>query len=295
MGLSLAARAVPASWASRFGASLGDVFYHASSRYRTVALENLRWAFRDEWPEERVLRTAREAFRNIGKSAVEFLRMPGLSDEDVRRLTRIEGIGHLQEGLSKGNGALLITAHFGNWELMAARFSLEGYPLSVIARDADDPGANQLINRIREGKGYRVFSRDRSVKPVMQALRRNESVGILIDQNVAVQGVFVPFFGKLAATATGPAALARSTGAAVIPCFCIRQPDESHKIVLQPPIRLEFTDNKEADLYRATASITAAVEEAVRNHPAQWFWIHNRWKRRPTEEEAAFAWREVIA
>jgi KDO2-lipid IV(A) lauroyltransferase len=283
VGLSRVARLVPPSASSRLGSALGDAFYFGSSRYRSVALSNLHWAFGREWTEEKIVSVARQAFRNIGKSAFEFLQMPALTEADIRGCTSYEGREYLDDALARGKGCLLITAHFGNWELMAARMTLDGYTLSVIARDADDAGANQVINSIREDRGYRVFSRDGSMKPVIQALRRNEFLGILIDQN-NTKGIFVPFFGKLAATATGPAALARSTGAAVVPAFCIRQPDDTHRIRLQPALNLEFTENKEADLHRATAIITGAVEQAVRDHPDQWLWIHNRWKHRPPDE-----------
>jgi KDO2-lipid IV(A) lauroyltransferase len=283
VGLSHLARRVPLTASSRLGSALGDAFYYGSPQYRSVALSNLRWAFGNEWPEEKIVRVAREAFRNIGKSAIEFLRMPALTDSDILRLTAYEGREHLDAALARGKGCLLVTAHFGNWELMAARMSLDGYKLSVIARDADDADANRIINTIREDRGYRVFSRDGSMKPVLQALHRNEFLGILIDQN-NTKGIFVPFFGKLAATATGPAALARSTGAAIVPAFSIRQPDDTHLISLQPALNLEFTEDKEADLHRATALITAVVEQAVRDHPDQWLWIHNRWKHRPPDE-----------
>jgi KDO2-lipid IV(A) lauroyltransferase len=276
---------LPHAAVSRLGSILGDGFYYGSPRYRSVALSNLRWAFKNEWPEDKIMRIARVAFRNIGKSAVEFLQFPTLTDADILRMTSYENEERIDAALKRGKGCIFVGAHFGNWELMTARLALDGYKVSIIVREADDAGTNRVIHRLRESRGYHAFSRKGSMKPVLQALRRNECLGILIDQNYT-SGVFVPFFGKLAATATGAAALARATGAAVIPVFSIRQPDETHRIVLKPELDLTFTEDKDADLHRITALLTATVEAAVREHPEQWFWIHNRWKKRPSDEAA---------
>ncbi len=287
MGLSHMAHTLPEPVAVRLGDIMGDTLFRCSARYRQVALKNLRWAFREEWTEDQIHRAARETFRNFGRSAVEFLRMPVMSDDEVRRKTEYDGKEHLLDALALGKGVLLATAHFGNWEIMGARFALDGYTLHVVSRDADDEGVNRLTNRIREKRGYHVLSRDKSVKPILAALRRNEFIGILNDQNYTT-GIFVPFFGKLAATATGTATLARSTGAPVLPCYSIRQPDNTHRLLIRPPLPFERSEDKEADLAQFTARITADIEEMVRLYPTQWMWIHDRWKHRPPVERGVW-------
>lgn len=285
MGLSRLVHALPDPSAARFGEGLGDALLHASARYRRVAIRNLRLVFGEEWTEEQVQAAARDTFRNIGKTAVEFLRMASMSEKELRAKTFYEGREHLDAALARGKGVLYLTAHFGNWEMMGARLAQDGYPLNVVARDADDESVNRLMNGIRERWGYRVFSRSRSVKPLLQALRRNEMLAILNDQNYTT-GIFVPFFGRPAATATGLASLARATGAAVVPAFCVRQPDNTHCIQIHPALPLQFTEEKDEDIYRVTALVTQEIEAMVRRYPTQWMWIHDRWKHRPPEEAA---------
>lgn len=288
LGTSRVVHAFPDPLAMRFGKRLGDLLYRASPRYRRVALRNLSLVFGSEWTEEQLQRTMRETFHNIGKSAVEFLRMASMSEAELRAKTFYDGREHLDAALERGKGVLYLTAHFGNWELMGARLAQDGYMLNVVARDADDADVNRMTNAIRERWGYRVFSRDKSAKPLIQALRRNEMLAILNDQNYTT-GIFVPFFGRLAATASGIASLARATDAAIVPAFCIRQPDNTHRITIQPALPLELTGNKDEDLYRVTAQATRAIEEMVRRHPEQWLWIHDRWKHRPPDEAASRA------
>ena len=294
LGASRAVNALPDSLAMRAGDRLGDALWHASPRYRRVALRNLRQVFGSEWTEEQIQGTARQTFRNIGKSAVEFLRMASMGEDEMRRKASYDGWEYLEPAVSRGKGIILLSAHFGNWEMMCGRFTLDGHKLNIVARDADDEGVHRLTNAIRGRWGYHIFSRDKDVKAILQALRRNEMLGILSDQNYTT-GIFVPFFGRPAATATGVAALARATGAAVVPVFNIRQPDDTHRITILPAMELEFTEDKEEDLYRMTAQATAVIEEMVRKHPTQWLWIHDRWKHRPPGEAAEAASHGISA
>jgi len=251
-------------------------------RYREVARRNLRAAF--GWPEPRVEAVARQVFRNLGKSLVEFLRLPALSPAELLDLCQLEGLEYLRAGLAAGRGVLIITAHYGNWELIAARLVLEGERLSVVARDADDGATHRFITRLREGCGYRVIPRRAAPRAVLEALRRNEVVAILVDQNTTQGGQFVPFFGRTAATATGPAVLALRTEAALLPGFCVRLPDDRHVGRLEPPVTPFRTGDREADVVELTAHLTRLIEAQVRADPAQWLWIHDRWRYRPAEE-----------
>jgi KDO2-lipid IV(A) lauroyltransferase len=279
--LAWISRALPRPMAQRLGSALGDLLFWGVRRYREVACRNLTAAF--GWEAPRVEAVARQIFRNIGKTLIEFLRLPVLSPAEMRRLCRLEGIEHLRAALAGGQGAMIITAHYGSWELLAARLVVEGIPLNVVARDADDSATNAFINRIREGCGYRVIPRQSAPRGVLEALRRNEVVAILIDQNTIQGELFVPFFGRTAATVTGPAVFALRTGAALVPGFAVRQPDDSHVGRLHPAI----TEDREVDVRELTARLTALIETQVRADPTQWFWIHDRWRHRPPEERGA--------
>jgi KDO2-lipid IV(A) lauroyltransferase len=280
--LQRTARLLPAPMAPRLGAAVGMLLYRGVPRYREVAQRNLAMAFGWEAPQAKAV--ARQVFRNIGKTLVEFLRMPGISIHEIRRRCRLEGLDHLQAGLAAGRGVLLVTAHYGNWELLAKRLVAEGLPLSVVAREADHLATNALINGIRERSGYRVISRRHAPRGVLEALRRNEVVALLIDQNTVQGGEFVPFFGRLAATVTGPAVFALRTGAAVVPGFAVRQADDSHVGQLLPAVSLTGSGDRSADVRELTALLTKVIEAQIRADPSQWFWIHDRWRHRPPNE-----------
>jgi len=198
-------------------------------------------------------------------------------------MVTLKGEEHLQWCVQQGKGTLIITAHYGNWEI-AARYltQCKGYVLNVVARDADDSATTLLVNRIREQGGYRVFPRGQAVRAVLQALKRNELVAMLPDQNAG--DVFVPFFGRLAGTVAGPALLALRSGAPILPVFCTRQPDNTYLFEMLPPFVVQPSGDKERDVTETMAHITALIEQQVRKHPSQWLWLHNRWKTRPPEE-----------
>jgi len=283
-GLIGVSRVVPMRWAERLGSALGDVIFWCVPQYRTVARRNLAAAF--GWDAGRVEVVARQVFLNIGKTLIEFLRLPVLSPAAIRQVCQLEGLEHVREGLAAGRGVLLVTAHYGNWELVAARLVVEGVRLHVVVRDADDPVTNGIINGIRERCGYRVIPRPSAPRGVLAALRRNEVVAMLIDQNTIEGGEFVPFFGRLAATVSGPAVLALRTGAAVIPGFVSRRADDTHVGVISPPAPLPRAGDRETGIRELTAHLTALIEAQVRADPTQWFWIHDRWRHRPPGERA---------
>jgi len=283
--LSALARVLPERTALRLGSALGSVCYRVFGRYRRVAVENLEQVFGDSWSESRIDTTARDTFRHIGMNLMEFLRFPGMSPDRFDRMVRFEGEEHLQEALKRGKGVLAITSHYGNFELFAAAIVHKGHKLSVIARNADDEVTNNLINDIRGRMGYQVFPRQNAALRSIKALRRNEIIGVLPDQN-DLEGIFVPFFGRLAATAQGPAHMALRTGATVLPAFIHREPDNTHVMTIHPPLRYTDTGDRERDIYDLTLAINRAIENAILAHPEQWFWLHNRWKKRPPEEAA---------
>lgn len=269
--------------ALRAGAAVGTLAYKMSSRYRKVAIKNLTQVFGEEWDNERIEHTALLMFQHMGMSLVEFLRFRVADPSRMDALVRVEGEEYAKAALAAGKGIIAVSAHYGNFELFGAAFARKGYPLSVIARDADDGPTNDFVNGIRERMGYRVFPRRNAARQSMAVLRRNEVLGVLPDQN-DLDGVFLPFLGRLAATATGPAYMALRTGAAVIPAFIHREPDHTHVVKIHPPLSYEATGDLHADVKALTLSINQAIETAIREHPEQWLWLHNRWKLRPPEE-----------
>ena len=220
---------------------------------------------------------AKEVFRHFAREAFVFFRLLSLRKEQVDAMVDIEGLEHLDRALELGKGCVAVTAHYGNWELMARKFAILGYPISVIARDSDDPGITGITTRIRESGGYRVFDKDQPIIGAFRCLKKNEVLGILPDQNES-DGVFVDYFGRPAATATGPAVLSLRSGAPMVPFFAHRLPDGRYLARAYPRIEFEPSGDEERDIRDLTALFTAAIEREVRQHPTQWLWLHDRWK-----------------
>lgn len=279
---------LPRRVARGLGAGVGAVAWRLLGRLRRTGLCNLATAFPGmDWAErERVLR---RLYRNLGWLMAEFCQMPKYTPENTRPFLRCDGLERYLAARERGRGVLIVTGHLGAWELSSYYHSLMGYPMSMVIRRLDNPRVDRLVNHIRCLHGNRVLHKDDFARGLIGAMRRGETVGILMDTNMTPpQGVFVPFFGKEACTASGMARVARKTGAAVLPGFMVWEEVE-RKYVLRfgEEIPIAATDDHEADARENTARFTTVIEGWVRRYPEQWLWVHRRWKTRPdgTREE----------
>jgi len=265
--------------------AMGSAVMTISPRHRRIVMDNLRLTFGAGKSALELRVIARRFYHNLVRGLLEFLRMPTTSAEEIIANNRLEGLEHLEEALDRGRGAVLFSAHYGNWETIGARLALAGYsPLHVIARNQRDQEVTELLTSLRKHGGLSAIPRDGAIRECVRLLSSNQVIAMLIDQNVRVRGIFVPFFGKLAATAAGAAVIASRTEAPFIPIFCIRQPDGTQIGRIGPPIELQHTADLESDIIANTALLTSVIERAIREHPDHWFWLHQRWKTRPPWE-----------
>lgn len=264
-----------------FGAGLGRAAYWLLPGRRRVALDNLALVFGDTLSPAARATVARESFQHLGITAVECCRLFFGPAERLLGRVRARGAEHIEQAMARGRGIFFLTAHFGNWELLAATHGLAGFGLSVVVRPLDNPYLDALIARARERSGLRAISKREAVQGVRAALARGECIGILLDQDAGRAGVFVPFLGHAASTSRSLAVLALKTRAPVVPAFIHRLHDGGHELVVEPEIPLVITGDLDHDILVNTARFTEAIERHVRAHPEQWFWVHRRWKSRP--------------
>ncbi len=265
---------LPAAIVRYLGTLVGTATWLCARRQREAAEQRTRDALRAPPADIRYLirRCALAAGRNLFE-AVRLLRMPRA--ELHRRIT-LHGLPHLEEALAKGRGAVIISAHVGNWELMAAAIADAGVPLHVVARRPDDPRLARRLEALRRRWGTRVIWRERGMRPVLRALRAGEAVGFLIDQATDVPGVTVPFFGKPAHTPVAPAKLVLRTGAPVVMAHAEERLG-SHVAFIEPGPAIDTVSADEAE--RAlSAAWTSEIERWVRRAPENWIWMHNRWR-----------------
>jgi len=281
--------ALPRSVARRLGAATGALAYAALKRLRNVGVRNLSLAFPD-WTEARRDETLRRLYRNLGYLLAEFGQMTKYTPEMARSFIRYEGLEHYLAARDRGKGVLVLTGHLGAWELSSFHHSLMGYPMGMVIRRLDNPLVDEFVNRIRCQHGNRVIHKDDFARGLIASMRGGETVGILMDTNMTPpQGVFVPFFGRMAATASGMARVALKTGAAVVPGFLLWEESEQRYVLrFGERIELEETGDSERDATANTAKFTAVIESYIRSYPDQWLWMHRRWKTRPAGEEAVY-------
>ncbi len=261
--------------------ALGRTAYHLDKERSKIARDNLRMAFGNERSEAEIESIAVKVFENIAMTFVEFMRQPWLKESDLEGYVKCVGMENLKEALSKKKGVIICTAHFGNWELLGAFMGLKGFGMDIVVRDPDHPLFDEFVRWVRMRPGNATIAKKMAMRPLLKNLKQNAIAGILLDQNVThVEGVFVDFFGKDACTNKGPALLAASSGAAVLPTFILRTSDRTHTVFIGERIKLVNSGDKSKDALENTALFTKAIEEMVRAQPAQWFWVHRRWKTR---------------
>ena len=228
-------------------------------------------------------RIVRGCFRNLGRLLVEFSHFTRLNKANVSDLVVHEGLDNYLEGLRRGRGVIFMTSHLGAWELSSFAHALHGYPLKFVVRPIDNSRVEELISRYRSLSGNVPIRRRNAARDILTALRRNEAVGILFDQNTTrSEGIFVDFFGIPAATTPAIGTFALRTGAAVVPGFLIwDEQTGKHRLRLDPPVDLVNTGDLSQDVIENTRIFNKILEGYVRQYPDQWLWIHRRWKTRP--------------
>jgi KDO2-lipid IV(A) lauroyltransferase len=272
------ARLLPPGIALRIGRILGILAYWFGKRRRTIAYKNLHLVMGSSHSHQEILSIIKGMFQNTGMSLIEVLRFPRIDDDYVKKYIRIEGIEWIQRGLSKGKGVILLTAHFGNWEMCALCSAIRGYSLKVIVKTQKFRRLNNLLNHYRKIRGCEVVSKGMGIRQVIKSLRSNEIVGILADQHGGSRGVQVELFGRRVSTPVGPVFFALKTGCEVLPAFIIRENGAHHRIIVGEPLDLEWSGDTQTDFVTNLRKFHRILESYVLRFPEQWLWMHNRWK-----------------
>lgn len=263
--------------AQKTGAAIGSLAWNLSRRDRKRTLDHIALAL-PELKEAERLRLGRACFRHLGMNLGECLHLFHGDCAEVASLVEVRGWEEVEKVRAAERPILILTGHCGNWELLAATINCRGLGMAVVARTLDEPGLQRMLAGLRERFGTPTIARgtEGAARQLLTTLRRGGALGMLIDQDTKVDGVWVPFFGRPAFTPVGAAKIALRQKAAVIPTFIERLPDGRHLATFHPP--LDLPD----DPQEATALMTERIEEQVRKHPEQWVWMHRRWRRQPT-------------
>jgi KDO2-lipid IV(A) lauroyltransferase len=289
-GLGLLPRGV----AVALGRGLGHLAYALAGGLRRTGLRNLELAF-PQMPLAERRRVLRRSMVGLGRQLGFFSHFPRMTAEELRGLVEYDGIEILHEAQARGRGIIFLTAHLGAWEILSFAHSALYNPISFMVRRLDNPRVEELIDQVRTRFGNRSIDKKMAARSALKLLREGGTLGILADLNTQPhEGVFVPFFNRLACTTSGIAVLALRTDAAVIPVVAPWHEERGRYVFHgSSVIELVRTGDHERDVETNTARFTAAIEEQVRNYPDQWLWIHKRWKTRPAGETDLYSRRSA--
>lgn len=266
------------------GRAIGMTGYCLSGNRRRVALDNLDRSFGDEISRSEKIRYAKGSFTNFGMGLTEFFTFPSLSGTRLNEILDVTGIENLDSALAEGRGALILTLHMGMWELIPAALISRGYDMAIVAKAARTESANRMLTGFRQSVGVSVLYGSGIMRGILRQLSSGGLVGFVLDQNALPEdGIFVPFFGRLACTLDSLAVIAIRSGAPVVPIYSYRH-GAGHKVVVNPPVETQkVVNDKEKDVFNRTLAYTQWIEKVVRAHPEQWMWLHERWKTKPPD------------
>ena len=284
-GLLAALGSMPRPVAVAAGRRLGRLVYAFVGGFRRTGERNLALAFPEMSARERA-RLLIGSFDSLGRQLGEFSQFARRTPDFFRRFVEYDGMEHILEAQARGRGIIFLASHLGAWELLSFAHSAYGYPLSFFVRRIDNPLIEKLVEQTRTRFGNETIDKKDAVRAALRVLREGKSLGILADLNTHPhEGIFVPFFGRLACTTTSVAVLALRTDAAVLPCCAVWSAARRKFVIrIDPALEIVRTGAREHDIETNTARFAAAIERQIKAYPDQWLWIHKRWKTRPAGE-----------
>lgn len=270
------ALATPLKTGYKIAECISDARYLFAFRDQKLVKGNLRAIFPDK-PRKEINLISRKLFRNFAKYLVDFFRFEKIDRAFIDKYIKIENIKNFNEAQSKGKGVIVLTAHIGNWELGGLVIGVLGYPFWAVALPHKDKKVDEFFNSQRESKGVHVIPLGKAVRSSLNVLKNNEMVALVGDRDFTKKGQVLDFFGKPSFFPEGPAAFAIQTGAAIVPGFMLRNPDDTFTLTIEKPIEFKATGNKDADIKELILKYKIIFEDYIKRYPEQWYMFRKFW------------------
>jgi Kdo2-lipid IVA lauroyltransferase/acyltransferase len=278
-------RTLPRKLCIFFMRGLARFAFRVVKSEREKTIKHLTNAFGHEKSPKEIFSLAKNVFLHFATITVDAIRIPVIIKQGINNLVTSSNMELAERYRDASKGPIVLTGHFGNWELMGAWLAQNGYPLRVIGTSAYDKRLDKLITETRDSAGYINIARGKGTREIINSLRKGLPLGILIDQDTKVEGVFVNFFGRKAHTAIGPVVLAQKFKIPIVPFFLHLKKDYTYHVECLDEIILVDTGNAAQDLITNTQKCSNAYEHIITKYPEQWVWMHERWKKQPIENE----------
>ena len=261
--------------AKKIGFFLAEVAFVFVPIRKKHIIDSLTKSFPAKSKQE-IRKTAKDVYKQFVCTVVEIIFVSKMTDEQIKDAVCFQNIYLIEQALKKGKGGVIMSAHFGNWEMLALSFA-KRYPLSVIVAKQENPYFDNVINGIRSTRGYKTIYKEFAPLGVLKALKRNEFVAILADQHAGVQGVYTPFFYREVSTPKGPAVFALRAKCPLYTGFCARQPNGRYVVTFEE-IPLPDTGDDEKNIEIIMTEYNRILQRHIEENPSFWFWFHRRWK-----------------
>lgn len=268
---------IPLSWSLSVCKTIGNIAYYFPGGYRRRALANLKLVFGNSKPHSELNDVARKVGIEVTKGVFELVYSMSPRKRELYTSIMIEGREHLDAALRRGKGVIAISAHLGNFTIMEGKLISEGYPFYWVLKLPKDPViSDYLKTKMAQYNWKFIFAEPTIVsqKEIIRCLRRNEIVGLIVDEDQKAGGIPLKFMGQEIAMAPGPAILAKRTGATLLPMFIIRRDDNSHKIIIEPPIENFEDTSKDRSVILLTMKLARIIESFIHRYPTQWYWVN---------------------
>ncbi len=276
-GLNIILHFIPIEADLWIGRSIGKCVFFFNKKRRLIAYANLKAAFAKEKGPEELRAITKDVYVNLVQTFSEIASLTKINKDYVNKYIEVVKMERIENAAKSDRGTMLLTAHFGDWELSSLVSATKGFPITVLAREQKMKHLNELLNRLRESKGCKVVRKGMSTKNILRELYRKNMVGILSDQDAGKKGTFVNFFGRPTSAHIGPFEIAKHTDSIILPNFIVRTKGPFHKLYLEEYIDVRHSEGKEA-LAEGLQRYMSLLEKYIRMYPAQWLWLHKRWK-----------------
>lgn len=273
------ALALPLKFSYFMADLIGGVYCRFSSNDREAVIANLRVVLGDTITDKKLSKTARGVFKNFAKYLVDFFRFTRIDKEYIDRYIGLEGLERVDAALTRGKGAILLSAHIGNWELGAAALSLSGYPISAVVLTHQNKKINDFFTRQRMRGKMRPIEIGATLRACYRTLKGNGLLALLGDRDFTKNGLRIEFFGKIALIPKGPAVFAYREGAAILPTFMVREPDDTFRLFIDEPIYADPRKDEASAIAGLMKQYLASIESCVRKYPSQWYIFRDLWEQ----------------
>jgi KDO2-lipid IV(A) lauroyltransferase len=272
------ALALPLKITYRVASAIADMYCRISAKDRDAVAGNLRVVLGDTVDGKKLEDMSREVFKNFAKYLVDFFRFTEIDEKYIKRLVKIEGVEHIKSALAKGKGVIMLSAHIGNWELGGAALSLSGYPINAVVLTHQNKKINDFFTRQRLKGKMRPIEMGASLKDCYRVLKGNGLLALMGDRDFTKNGLAIKFFGKTTLLPKGPAVFGYREGAAIVPTFMVRQPDDSFRLFMEPPIFADRGEDESRAVTELANRYVRVMEAYIRQYPTQWYVFRELWE-----------------